>query len=661
MPNQKLFLTILPAFLLAFSVFTSCVDRPADNFPPYDPTTETFIHQDWMDLNTRPGDSFWQFALGSWLTRENRPDDLFMTSDQNVKAAVGEYFLTSTDPLDVHLRGHFDKIPTREEVAQASRAYIDRDMKKADGTLDVYAGMARLARKGFMPAIAPLVAIEDRRFVYFLSNGRIPANCESRMYNCSESEMRENILSVLTKMLGPDEDFEQKSGTIVDQIYRLLELEMSPGTINSIRHPFLPCDSAVSLAEYGARTRADGLSLDGPTLCELFGLDATRDQIDQGKRAIYDMVADMDEEALYAYFLYNMYNFLIPATLGEPLNASTAFYKLQKLAPDAINNIVPKVLPQISHADACRSDLEDLRTVMGERIRSLTWMSDASKASALKKLAAMKFNVGSPDRSPFEDYYTLTGDNILEDALQMAEQHTAFYQRLVGQSFEGKQTEYLMQNNSLASVNAFYSPLTNELYILPAFCAEPFYPDPKSTSEVDLMTRLSILTVFGHEICHGFDANGVRYDEAGRRHKWLTEADQQKFQAKQQQLIDLMSPLEAYPGQNTNSVSTLTENMADMGGLRLALELFKQRLQESKLSPAEHAHQLREFCLAYASLWKQVVDPQYKENFSKYDTHCANQVRVDGQMRLLDEWYALFDVQPGDRLYVAPEDRPVIW
>jgi len=176
-------------------------------------------------------------------------------------------------------------------------------------------------------------------------------------------------------------------------------------------------------------------------------------------------------------------------------------------------------------------------------------------------------------------------------------------------------------------------------------------------------TLYACATTFAHELCHGFDDGGAEYDANGNKRDWWTSEDKAAFVAKQQKLIALFNQLEAYPGQTANGEKTLGENMADYGGVTLALELYKRHLQQLGFQSEQMDEQIRKFFIAYARLWQIETERSLEELQQQYqdDVHAAAHVRINGMMRLQADWYRLYNVQPTDKLYLASEDRVRIW
>ena len=208
---------------------------------------------------------------------------------------------------------------------------------------------------------------------------------------------------------------------------------------------------------------------------------------------------------------------------------------------------------------------------------------------------------------------------------------------------------------SIDAMNAFYDPSSNQLFILPGFLGSELFPAN------DPAIRYATMTVFGHEMTHGFDNKGATYDATGRKVDWWTADDKAKFLEKQQQMIDRYNELEQYPGVQADGKKTLGENIADLGGFNLVYQLLNEKLQADGLTDEALRYQQRQFFMSYANLWRTYVDAERLQDQLETDVHSANHNRVNGIVRLSDDWYTLFGVEPGDKLYVKPANRVKIW
>ena len=160
---------------------------------------------------------------------------------------------------------------------------------------------------------------------------------------------------------------------------------------------------------------------------------------------------------------------------------------------------------------------------------------------------------------------------------------------------------------------------------------------------------------------HGFDNMGAAYDAMGRKANWWTSEDKAKFESRCQMMIDRYNEMEQLPGVPADGKKTLSENIADLGGFCLAWELWNNKLKADGQTGEALRYQQRQFLLEFVNLWRTISSEESLQTQLEIDPHSANHNRVNGIVRLTDEWYGLFGVKSGDKLYVAPADRVKIW
>ena len=340
-------------------------------------------------------------------------------------------------------------------------------------------------------------------------------------------------------------------------------------------------------------------------------------------------------------------------------NLATIHSLIKTAVPAFINIAEAEAFAPAVNQQECLADLERLRGKMSQRIQNLDWMSDATKEAAQQKLQKMQFYAGVPENLIGKGAFNLTGETLLEDVIQARTQCTALANSYIGKHTYGYLSDYILLSFPLSRFNASYAPTFNGVYIFPAFCSKVMYP--QSDSEEDMLRRYATFYVFAHELCHGFDSNGSQYDGEGYMRDWWAPSDKQQFEVKKQQMVDRFNELWAYEGQHANGLMTLGENMADLGGVRLSFELFKDLLVEKGYYGESLKHMLREYFLHYAQVWKEEDrgTEGYRQQYLT-DVHSASFNRINGIARIMDEWYDLFQVKSGD-IYVAPADRPYIW
>jgi len=311
-----------------------------------------------------------------------------------------------------------------------------------------------------------------------------------------------------------------------------------------------------------------------------------------------------------------------------------------------------------------------LRETFHERIAANEWMSPASKQSAAEKLDAMTFNIGCPDEWFTEVFADISNEKtLLDDVMALRRANLALIRRLAGQETSKASFHALITIYDLTIVNAFYAPNYNSMNIFPAWMSEPLY-DPQQNEAHNYATMM----VFGHEITHGFDTKGSQFNKFGDHEDiWASDADRQNFQNRAQQLIDCYNNLEimpwAMPGVYADGAYTITENIADLGGILLAYDTYVRHLTKNGFKGEQFDLQRQRFFMALAKLWQAKYTALYANmvtfgsngTTTNKDIHSLSRERINGTCMNIDAWYDLFNVTAGDKLYRAPKDRVRIW
>jgi endothelin-converting enzyme/putative endopeptidase len=294
----------------------------------------------------------------------------------------------------------------------------------------------------------------------------------------------------------------------------------------------------------------------------------------------------------------------------------------------------------------------DLRAALETRLRANAWMDEATRTQALAKLAAFDPRIGNPVR--FIDYSSMRVDR--NDLLGNMQRAAEFQQNLQLSRLPNPVDRSLWAMTP-QTINAYYSPLTNQI-TFPAAILQPPYFNAQADAAVNYG---AIGAVIGHEIGHGFDDNGRRFDPQGRLRDWWSPVSAERFTALTRRLGAQYSAYQS-AGQNLNGQLTMGENIGDLGGIEMAYAAY-QRYQ------ARHGRARRIggltgdqlFFLAYAEAWRNQVRDDALRQQVLTDPHSPPEWRVNGVVRNVDAWYRAFNVRPGDRLYLAPADRVHIW
>lgn len=292
------------------------------------------------------------------------------------------------------------------------------------------------------------------------------------------------------------------------------------------------------------------------------------------------------------------------------------------------------------------SMVENMIQVYQERLSANTWLGAATKEKAVLKLSKLGIHVGYPDEIPaiYQAYETVTekeGGTLLGNALH--------FSRLKRQDSFSKWNQPVNRNEwemSASTVNAYFHPFMNVIVFPAAILQAPFYSLKQSKSA----NYGGIGAVIAHEISHAFDNNGSLFDEYGNLNNWWTEADSEHFKQLAETMIAEFDGIK-YAGGIVNGKLTVSENIADAGGLSCALEACKR----------EAAVDLESFFLNWAQIWRMKAREEYMQLLLNVDVHSPAKLRGNIQPQNLEDFYTTFDIQPGDGMYRAPEKRVKIW
>jgi len=285
-------------------------------------------------------------------------------------------------------------------------------------------------------------------------------------------------------------------------------------------------------------------------------------------------------------------------------------------------------------------------------IETLAWMGPDTRARALEKLGTLRVKIGYP--SKWKDYSTMAivPGNLLANARAADLWAWRFDVAKLGKPVDKDEWFITPQ-----TVNAYYFPSTNEITFPAAILQAPFF-DPNAD---DAVNYGGIGSVIGHEIGHGFDDQGRLYDATGTLKDWWTKADGDAFTTRSKGLVAQYSAFEALPGLKVNGQLTLGENIGDLGGLGVAYQAYRRSLGDKAAPVIEGFSGDQRFFLAYGQAWRTKHRDEELRSLVLSNPHAPPLMRVNGAVRNVDAWYTAFNVQPGDRLYLAPEQRVKIW
>ena len=303
---------------------------------------------------------------------------------------------------------------------------------------------------------------------------------------------------------------------------------------------------------------------------------------------------------------------------------------------------------------------DNLIQTMLQRINNLDWMSDATKQEAQKKVNNIYQWYGLPKSSTESFLPTYdTSARTRYDMLSGADERvwTDIIPKYLGQSINDDLVYLKLSTGgeTIVAVNAFYNPYDNSIIINPIIQMYPFMLD--GYNEAHLYGCIG--SVIGHEICHCLDVNGSTRDENGNKRNWWTDADKTKYQAKMDAMVELYNGFE-FAGHKVDGKKTLAENMADFGGVTLALNAFTNLRYSQGYRNDDLKEEQRKFLTAFP-LFFNVMDDRTSPEFDANDDHAPHPVRVNGVASLVPEWYDIFQPDEVSKYYLEPDKRIVLW
>jgi putative endopeptidase len=294
----------------------------------------------------------------------------------------------------------------------------------------------------------------------------------------------------------------------------------------------------------------------------------------------------------------------------------------------------------------------DLKSAMGARLQRLDWMGPETKTKAAEKLAKFTVKIGYPDH--WRDYSKLEIKD--GDLYGNVERSAAFDWRFRAARLN-QPVDRGEWGMTPATINAYYSSTKNEI-VFPAAILQPPFFDPEGDPAINYG---GIGGVIGHEIIHGFDDQGRKSDGDGRLAEWWTKDDEAKFMVQAERLGKQYAATEILPGAKINGELTMGENIADLGGLLMALEAYKISLKGKPAPVIDGLTGEQRVFLGWAQVWRAKYRDDLMKQILVSDPHAPPQARVDLPVRNIDAFYEAFGVKPGDPMYVAPEQRVRLW
>jgi len=650
------------------------------------------VYGDWgfdaagMDATVPPGDDFFKYANGGWDARTAIPDD---RSGYGVDAVLSE-------AAEAHLRAILEADPSGEtgpEAADARKihaayaAFMDQKRIEALGAAPIASDLAAIRAANDKSDLAALMGQDNVSFQssifrldigsdekdpghYAVGLGQWGLGLPDRDYYLTPAfaakKAAYQVYVAKLLSLGGWTDPQGAAAAVVDYETRIAEASWTRAERRDPDKTYNPMSPA--------ELQAAAPGFDWAPFLKAAGLADARRVVVSESTAIPKIAAiygDTPLPTLRAWAAFHVIDAAAPY-LSTPFEASRFEFRNrllqgQKVERDrwkravafvdqgmgeAVGRVyVAKYFPPEAKAkiDAL---VAELRVALNQRIDRLDWMSPATKAKAHAKLAQFTVKVAYPDK--WRDYGPVDvtpGDLVGDQRAFLAFEWNRQVRRLYGPVDRG---EWGMTPQT---VNAYYDPTMNEI-VFPAAILAPPYFDPGADAAANYG---GIGAVIGHEMTHGFDDEGRKFDGTGRLADWWTAEDAAKFEAEAKKLNAQYDTYSPFPGVHVKGDQTTGENIADLGGILIALDAYHNSLHGQPAPVIDGLTGDQRFLLAYAQSWRDKRREDAVRSMLVGDVHSPEIYRVNGVVRNVDAWYLSFAVKPGQALYLAPNDRVHIW
>jgi putative endopeptidase len=668
-------------------VLAGC-DKPAEQAPPKPKLGTWGVDTSTMDKSVKPGNDFFDYVLGTWVKNAKIPPD-------KVCAGVG---LEMQDRLDGDLKNIV-------ETAQSKHAPTGDISQQIGDHYAAYMDEALLNKKGVEPVKPLLTAIDgstDRaglNSVLVSFEGKtsiddpfpvgvdidpnkptryLPGMWQSglslpdRDYylktDADSVELRKKYVEHATRLLGLAgyTDSAHMAQQLLDLETKLAQVQVpqeDARDVDKTNHQMTRAE--VEKLGEGAPLREifDALKLPAETdfqvgmpdtLHKSAALFAT-EPIDAWQAYFRYRVLDAYAGELSTPFADELFDFY-----GRTLNGSEQRAPREKRGVTKTSNELGDPVGEQYVAahfnqqarDKARALVENLRTAYSKRIDAASWMAPETRKEAQAKLAALNAKIGYPDK--WKSYATV---GIRADDLVGNENNLAVWGWDDSVNKLGKPIDRAEWMMSPQTINAYYSAQLNDI-VFPAAILQPPNFDPDADAAANYG---AIGATIGHEMSHAFDDQGRKSDGTGMQRDWWTPTDAERYVHETDRLVEQYNGYEPLPGTHINGRLTLGENIADLAGLRIAYDAYKLSLGGKDAPVIDGLTGDQRFFIAFAASWKSVCRPEAERNQMLSDPHSPDKFRVNGTVRNIDEWYEAFNVQPGDALYLKPEDRVRVW
>ncbi len=636
------------------------------------------------DAAVKPGDDFWTFVNGGWATRTEIPAD---------KASVG-YGNVLTDEAEINVRAILDDMaknpakygPTGKQVGDFYASWMDEAGIEAKGAAPLKPYLAKINAVQNLTDLQTLFASVG--YASPVGVGIIPNLADPTRYTAAVGQGGLGMPRDYYLLEGAKYDGYRKAyRAYIEKMQTLAGIENAAAKADAI----FALETAMAKEHWSPEKSRDIAALNDPQdiagltkkapefdwalMLKTAGVDSSPKVLMTNNTAITALGKIMVATPLATWKDYLAYHFIsdnapyLPkafdqarfdfysTTLSDVKTQRDRWKRGVQLTNGALGEAVGQLYVAKFFPPAAKAQMteliENLRGAYQDRISNSAWMDEATRKAALAKLAAFEPRVGHPEK--YIDYgsFKVVRGDMLGNAMRSAEfEHQLELSRFV------KPVDRSLWSMTPQTVNAYYNPLANQI-TFPAAILQPPYFDPNADPAVNYG---AIGAIIGHEMGHGFDDQGSQFGPTGKFENWWTPAAKEAFKARTAALAAQYDQYEAVPGTKVNGKLTLGENIGDLGGIEAAYGAYQRyQAKHGKAPVIGGLTGDQRFFLAYAQAWQAKLREGAARARALTDPHSPPYFRVNGIVRNVDAWYTAFDVKPGDKLYLPPEQRVHIW
>ena len=650
---------------------------------------------DVTDLNTsvQPGDDFYEFACGGWMKKHPLPaaysrygsfDKLQEDNDKRINGILSE--LQSNT---------YEQGTTEQKLSDLYKLAMDMDRRNREGVAPVMPLIKRLeaakSNQQLEAILLELVPYGKQTFYYagFGADDKISTQNILNIYqgglslgqkeyyldnDKATAQIREAFKSHITKMF---QLFGFSKSVASKKMQNVMKIETELAKVSKSRTELRDPEAnynKMTLKEF--QTRYPNLALE--KLMSAQDIDSKYyqelvvgqpDFLAGVNQLMGSMKPAVYRDVLEWGVISSAANYLNDATIAESfdfngrvLSGRQENHPLWKRSTSQVDGVMGEALGKIyaekyfpeSSKQRMLTLVKNLQIALGERIAAQDWMDDSTKVNALLKLNTFYVKVGYPDK--WTDLSALQIDPA-KSYYENMQACRKFWKKWNNDHRVGKPVDRDDWHMTPQTVNAYYNPTTNEICFPAGILQRPFF-DPKAD---DAFNYGAIGVVIGHEMTHGFDDSGRRFDKDGNMKDWWTEDDGKKFTERTDRYADFFSAIDVLPDLKGNGRLTLGENLADHGGLQVAFAAYQNATKRQPLGEIDGYTADQRFFLAYAGVWAGNISEAEIRKRTKSDPHSLGRWRVNGALPHIGAWYKAFGVKESQKMFIPEEKRLQLW